>query len=240
MKTLYSQIPNALTLTNLLLGCIGIWMVALGRIDFAFYALLAGAVFDFLDGFAARLLKVNSEIGKQLDSFSDLVSFGVLPGFMAMWWIENGAVQGILPQNEDWLGSILGLIIPICAAIRLARFNLDENQGSVFIGVPTPAVGLFISSVAYSIYMDGFWNSMLGTRESGVILVLLMGWLMNAPFKVIALKFKGLSFKGNELKWVMVFSSILLLVFLKFAAIPIIIGLLVVLSLFQKQNEIQS
>ena len=136
-----NHIPNAITLLNLLSGIFSIYFGMEGNLLFSAYCIFIAAVFDFFDGFAARLLHAKSDIGEQLDSLADVVSFGVAPGFIMFHMIK-------LSLGLDFESSLpfFGFIIPLFSALRLAKFNVDENQTDSFIGIPTPAVALLIAS----------------------------------------------------------------------------------------------
>ena len=139
---IYKHIPNTITMLNLVSGCIGISIALTGRLYEASYFIGIAALFDFLDGFTARLLNVRSEIGKQLDSLADVVSFGLLPGmiiFMMMMNSANLPDSGFLNQNPL---PFLAFLIPVFSALRLAKFNLDTRQSNSFLGLPTPATAI--------------------------------------------------------------------------------------------------
>ena len=131
-------IPNTLTCLNLAIGCVGIYYTILGRDIEAFYFVIAAGLFDFLDGFTARILKVQSEMGKQLDSLSDLVSFGLLPSFFMLEWLQR-------ESDYFWIA----IIIAIFSAVRLAIFNTDKNQHDSFKGLPTPANAIMLTSLTF-------------------------------------------------------------------------------------------
>ena len=147
MNAIKRNIPNAITCLNLLFGCIAIVYVFHNRLTDASWMIIFAAIADFFDGMAARLLKVSSPIGKELDSLADMVSFGVAPGMIIYELI------GTSPYN--WIG----LLIPVFAAIRLAKFNIDTRQTFYFIGLPTPANALFIASFPLIIAHDSSWQS---------------------------------------------------------------------------------
>ena len=131
-------LPNLFTSLNLLSGCIGIVFISSGKLEYALYFVLTGVFFDFLDGFSARLLKVSSPIGKELDSLADMVTFGVLPSFV-IYELLNPLTDGWMPYTS--------FLIAIFSALRLAKFNVDTRQREVFIGLPTPANAVFISGL---------------------------------------------------------------------------------------------
>ena len=136
------HIPNTITSMNLLCGALGVIFTFQGALDIAFYLMLAAAVCDFLDGFAARMLKAYSDMGKELDSLADLVSFGLLPSLMLHRRLVEGGMTGF------WV--YIPLIICIFSAIRLAKFNVDDRQSENFLGLPTPACAMWCGSLVYA------------------------------------------------------------------------------------------
>ena len=134
------HIPNILTLSNLLAGCIGLVYAFNGNLVYASYAIWIAAIFDFLDGFSARMLKVSSPIGKELDSLADMVTFGVLPSVILFQMIGN--------QPYEYL-SYGAFILALFSALRLAKFNVDTEQTTTFIGMPTPAAAFFVSGLPF-------------------------------------------------------------------------------------------
>lgn len=140
---LIRHIPNTITLMNLLCGVIGVMAAVVGRTDIAFFLMLAAALFDFCDGLAARLLGAYSVIGKELDSLCDMVSFGVLPSVMLVYASVNSSLS---PQ---WL-SYIPVFLALMSALRLAKFNVDERQGTDFIGVATPTAAIMSGALCYS------------------------------------------------------------------------------------------
>ena len=141
------HIPNAITCCNLISGCVSILFINHNRLLWAAAMIFVAAVFDFLDGFAARLLNAKSSIGGELDSLSDVVSFGVAPSFIVAWLLsKTGVCWWVYNFN---VFSVLAFILAAFAAVRLAKFNLDTRQTESFIGLPVPAVGLFIASLPF-------------------------------------------------------------------------------------------
>ncbi len=231
MNPLKKQIPNLFTLGNLLSGCVGIWMAIEGNIDLAAYAMLAGMGFDFFDGFFARKLGVSGEFGKQLDSLADMVTFGVLPAFLAMWTLENGSSFGIIEPRHDSGFSLLGLILAPAAAFRLARFNVTEQESGYFFGLATPITALFFASLAWILFNSKERFLFLTFNESMTLMVLLASYLMNSNIKLLALKFDGYGLKDNWPKYLLLVLALVLFVFLNFAAFPIIVVTYFVISL---------
>lgn len=221
-----AQIPNLLTLINLLFGVIGIIWVLDGAILSGAYFVLISAGFDFLDGFVARLLKVQSDMGKELDSLADVVSFGVLPGLILFMMTKNQT------EPESFL-PYLTLIIPMLSAYRLAKFNLDTRQSDRFIGLPTPANALFLSTLPYLALQ---WPLMERWLSLPVVLILL-AWifaiLLVAEIPLIALKFKRLNFSKNKFRYILILVSIGMFSWLQLAGIPLVILAYIGLSLVE-------
>jgi CDP-diacylglycerol--serine O-phosphatidyltransferase len=217
---LLRHIPNALTSGNLLCGCLGLISVFGNYPVEPAYFIWAACVFDFFDGFAARLFNVSSPIGKELDSLADMVSFGVLPAMTMYHWIDSSG-------GSSWLAYI-ALMIAVFSALRLAKFNVDTRQTDSFIGVPTPANAIFLTSL---VFLD---DSIKLTVFTGPVLTgitILFSLLLVAPFELFALKFKDFSWDSNKLRFTFLALSVSLLVLLKGGALPIIILLYILISL---------
>jgi CDP-diacylglycerol--serine O-phosphatidyltransferase len=214
------HIPNFLTCCNLLCGCLGIVFVLEGRTVPAVYFVWIACVFDFFDGFAARMLKVSSPIGKELDSLADMVSFGVLPSVV----IYKMLVAANAPEYVPYLA----FSIAVFSALRLAIFNLDERQTDSFRGLPTPANALFITALPLltgivAIALFEYWILCAITIVSSYLLV--------SGIELFALKFKNFSWRDNKIRFTFLTLAVLLLAVLQLAAIPVIILLYIVLSL---------
>lgn len=247
-------IPNLLTAGNLVGGILAIIFSITGKLEWAPYCIFISALFDFLDGFVARLLKVQSELGKQLDSLADMVTFGVAPGIMVMVmlssWNPTLNQYSVLSfdSNTELMG--FGFIIPVFALFRLAKFNLDTRQTSSFIGLPTPAMTLFfavipilvISGHQSSIGWQVNLSSILTNSTFLIVSTLIMSVMMVVELPLFALKFKGFKWKGNQLRFIFLTISFGLFATLLFWSIPIIIILYLFLSiinnLIHKTNEI--
>lgn len=211
-----AQIPNLLTLLNLLFGVIGIIWVLNGNILSGAYFVLIAAVFDFLDGLVARLLKVQSDIGKELDSLADMVSFGVLPGLILYMMTKNNT------EPNSYL-PYLTLIVPMLSAYRLAKFNLDTRQSDRFIGLPTPANALFLSTLPYLALQWPILEQWLSLPIVLIILAWFFAILLVAEIPLIALKFKSLSFSKNIFRYILILVSVGLFAWLQLAGIPLVI-----------------
>jgi CDP-diacylglycerol--serine O-phosphatidyltransferase len=229
------HIPNAVTCLNLFSGCLGIVFAFNGNLVFASYAILIAAVLDFLDGMLARLLKAYSELGKQLDSLADMVSFGVLPSVI-IYHLFLSSVE----ITSLSLISYSAFIIAVFSGLRLAKFNIDTRQSENFIGLPTPANALLIASFPFmmeennSIFMNYIMNP-----YSLLVFSLIMSFLLISEIPLISLKFKTLSFSENALRYILILSSILLILLLQFAAVPTILILYILISLLQFRKTVK-
>lgn len=225
--TIRKHIPNALTCCNLLCGCVGIVLVFEGRLLLAPYLIWLAAIFDFLDGFAARLLKVSSPIGGELDSLADNITFGLLPAVIVFAMVKEPGLPVWVPY--------LAFVIAVFSALRLAKFNVDTRQTDSFIGLPTPANALFISALplvlAYSSLPVGF----IGNPWFLLITSFILSFLLVAELPLLALKFKSFSWAENKLKYIFLITSVVLVILFKFVAIPLIILLYILISLFKKK-----
>lgn len=220
---LLRHLPNALTIGNLLCGCVGIIFTLQYSTSLAAWFVWAACVFDFLDGFAARALKVNSPIGKELDSLADMVSFGVLPSIVMFQMMDIISSSSILPYTAFSLAAF--------SALRLAKFNIDENQKDSFIGLPTPANALFITSL---VYLKGPWDTFISNDLFLVIITFTFSFLLIAPWELFALKFKTFAWAANKVRFTFIGISVLLLALWQAAALPFVILLYVLLSLWTR------
>ena len=214
------HIPNFLTCCNLLCGCFGIVYCLEGRNVPAAYFVWAAAIFDFFDGFAARMLKVNSPIGKELDSLADMVSFGLLPSLVMYKMIS--ASSSIL-----WLPYI-GFFIAVCSALRLAIFNVDETQSNSFKGLNTPANTLFITSLPLVAGQVGNW---LYQEWVLVSITIVFSLLLVSRIEIFAFKFQDFTWQHNKVRFTFIAVSVLLLALLGKLALPLLILLYIGFSL---------
>jgi CDP-diacylglycerol--serine O-phosphatidyltransferase len=214
------HIPNFLTCCNLLCGCLGIYFVFADDFILATYLIWTALVLDFLDGFAARMLKVSSPIGKELDSLADMVTFGVLPSFMMFYLLSDSMeVRGFVP--------FLAFTVAVFSALRLANFNVDERQHENFIGLPTPANALFLSSL---VFLKGTVMEWILMPWPLLITVLLFSLLLVAPLPLFSLKFKSMRWSENKLRINFLLISLLCLLFFRLSGIPLIILVYLLLS----------
>ncbi len=221
------HIPNTITCLNLISGCIATFWAFQGNYEMALIFIVAGAVFDFFDGMAARLLGVSSPIGKELDSLADVVTFGVAPSAMVFSFLSSFHIH--VP-----LVPFLAFVIAAFSALRLAKFNLDERQTMGFIGLPTPANALFWGSL---IVGCGNWLHTL-PYSAGIILLMVFVscWLLVSEIPMFALKFKQWGWRGNEIRYLFLLSCIPLLAFFGIAGIAIIVAWYVLLSILTKMK----
>lgn len=236
------QIPNIITLLNLFCGTIAVVLAVQGRLDWAFFFVVLGIFFDFFDGFFARLLNVKSDLGLQLDSLADMVTSGVVPG-IAMFQLLSKS--GFVTQNSGLFAEIfpyLGFFITLASAYRLAKFNIDTRQTTGFIGLPTPANALFILSlpVILQYYPVDFLQNFLQNVWILTGITLLSCYMLNAEIPLFALKFKDYSFQNNKIKYIFLIVSVLGLMFFQLIAVPAIIVLYVLISIFQNVSSFES
>ncbi|MRX67879.1 CDP-alcohol phosphatidyltransferase family protein [Flavobacterium resistens] len=225
------HIPNLITLINLFCGCVAVVFISEAKYEMAFYMVCLGIFFDFFDGFFARLFKVSSPLGLQLDSLADMVTSGVAPGYVMYTMFANSGHQ--LGTNE--FIPLLGFIITLGSCYRLANFNIDTRQTDSFIGLPTPANALFIISL--KVVLDIYAGSSLLLLEiltnEWILLAITLcsAYILNAEIPLFALKIKKFTFKDNVLQIVFLAISLVLLLLLQFGAIPVIIAFYVLLSI---------
>ena len=216
---MYKHIPNAITCLNLFSGCVGVWFAFNGNYQGVAMAVIFSAIFDFLDGMSARLLKAYSPMGKELDSLADVISFGLLPG---------ATVFNMLSVDYIHSYAYLGFLLTIFSALRLAKFNIDERQTSSFIGLPTPANAIFWAGIALA------FSSWFIAHPLGLLgLTVLFSYLLVAEIPMFSLKFKNLNWKENKLQFVFLGGCLLLIVFLLQKAIAPLILWYIVLSVVQ-------
>ncbi|MDA9335540.1 CDP-alcohol phosphatidyltransferase family protein [Flavobacteriaceae bacterium] len=228
-----AHIPNFITLLNLFSGSVAVIYALEGNMKLTALFLCLGIFFDFFDGLLARKLKVQSELGVQLDSLADMVTSGLVPGLVLFHLISLAPLPSWETHN---LLPYFGLLVTLASAYRLAKFNISDNQSDAFIGLPTPANALLI--IALPLILD-FQNSDV---INAIILnpwflfgvIILSCYLLNAPIKLIALKFKTWNFKDNASRYILILLSLVLLIVFQFAGIPLVIISYIVLSLVSK------
>lgn len=231
-RIMKKHIPNTITCCNLICGCIAVKLAFQGNHEGCFLFIILGAVFDFFDGFAARLLKVSSPIGKELDSLADCITFGFAPATLIFFFLNEhiGATQPFVPYAA--------FVLAAFSALRLAKFNLDERQAEGFIGLPTPACALFWASLFYNIGADcrlTTWtaNYPLQTAAAVGALLLLSCWILVSEVPMFALKFKSFAWGNNKLRYAFIAASAVILALCGWGGFAPVILLYVILSVLQ-------
>lgn len=224
------QIPNILTLLNLFSGCIAISMAFQGNFQAVAFWVAIAALFDLFDGMAARLLKVASPLGKELDSLADIVSFGVAPAAAVFVLMRNFSPLPVPVESLQWLIAYMAFLIPLFSAYRLAKFNIDERQSLSFRGLPTPANGLFWIGYCYGMAEIAQENGCFFYLTAGVII--LMSWLMISEIPMFSFKIKNKSLKGNEKQLILIILTVVFLALFGISGIAWGIVSYILLSLF--------
>ena len=228
------HIPNTITCLNLISGCIATFYAFAGVADMALMFIIIGAVFDFFDGMSARLLGVSSPIGKELDSLADDITFGMAPATMVFTELGVMEYPAVMEPLRPYL-PFFAFLIAAFSALRLAKFNLDERQAMGFIGLPTPANALFWGSLLAGgchIVESSPWNVLAVLAG-----ICLSSWLLVSEIPMFALKFKHIGWKGNEVKYLFVLSSIPLLIIFRVPGIAIVIAWYVILSVIVRTKD---
>ena len=230
--------PNTLTCCNLFSGCIATYFAFQAEFSIALTFIIIGAVFDFFDGFAARLLHVSSPIGKELDSLADDVTFGFAPAAIVYAMLKIALTSTACPTDCPLAQAglieyipYMAFIIACFSALRLAKFNLDERQTSSFIGLPTPANALFWGSLAVGLTQSGVLTTFSWMALILIVGIFLSSWLLIAEIPMFALKFKSFGLKGNELRYGFIIMSAFLLIIAGWVGFSAVIILYILTSL---------
>jgi len=244
MKFKY-YIPNSITLLNLVSGVLSITSILSGQLVWAAAFIFIAAIFDFLDGTMARLLDARSELGKQLDSLADVVSFGVAPGIIIFNLLSANCANSCNALDRMHITPYFALLIPVCSAIRLGKFNIDLRQEVNFIGLPTPANAIFFASIPlviflqphiYSVIKLDFMADFFSNSRVIAVLAVFFSYLLISDFKIFSIKFKTMDWTKNKKSYILLISSLVLLLLFSLNAIPLIILLYLLLSLgYQRQ-----
>jgi CDP-diacylglycerol--serine O-phosphatidyltransferase len=229
MKNKIFTWPNAVTLLSLACGIAALVFAlsAGGRLNLAFWFVLAAAVFDFADGLVARLTRQYSDIGVQLDSLADMVSFGVVPSAV-LWvvWRDSLAIW-VVPA---WVSVVLGCLVfsvALASALRLAKFNVDGLQKSEFLGLPTPAAGLAVAAVGWMVY-----NGEIVLQQEIIVLsaLIISALLLLFPLRMFSLKFDGFGWHGNEVRYLFLIAAAALVAIFHIGGIALSVALYIVVS----------
>jgi len=237
------HIPNFVTSLNLLSGSISIIFALKGNLELAAWFIGLAAVFDFMDGMLARLLNAKSDIGVQLDSLADMISFGLAPAMIVFQLMEKTLNKPFLYWFDLNVFSLIAFGLTVFSALRLAKFNIDDQQTEDFIGLPTPANALFFASLPLVYFQAesigfGFAKNLISNYWILFFLTLIFSGLLVSNIKLFSMKFKNFSFKDNYLRYVLMISFLALFIWKGFFALPLTIILYILLSvLFYKKSQ---
>ena len=236
------HIPNMVTLGNLFCGTLAAIFAVGGHFEMTALFVVLGIFLDFFDGFFARILKVSGELGKQLDSLADMVTSGVVPGIVLFVLLRNNQQlpYDIHAEFKISMGlPLIGLLVTLSACYRLAKFNLDTRQSESFIGLPTPAMSLFIVSLPL-VQMHSeidFVKDLIGNNYFLIGITILFSFLMNSALRLFSLKFKNYGVRENLFKYILIVLSIILLMSVEYLAVPLIIVCYVLLSMIKNMKK---
>ncbi len=242
MARLTKYIPNLLTFLNLFSGLLALIFVFKQNWFLAALFVALGIFFDFFDGLAARSFKVSSALGLQLDSLADMVTSGVVPGFILSFLLADSLHISFLKDFQfdlKHIWALAGLIVILASAYRLAKFNIDERQTTGFIGLPTPANALFIVSLPLIIYDSSYLSLKTAILNPYVLslIIIISAYMLNAELPLFGLKFKSFSWQENWPKYLLIILSIILLLLFHFMSIPLIIIFYILLSILTTNSK---
>ena len=236
MNFIKNNLANAFTLANLFSGSIGVIQLLNGNYMITAICIILSLILDFFDGFIARALKSNSNLGAQLDSLADMVSFGLLPGIVMYKALEPFGTQ-LIGMELPFEIKYFGLFITLFSCLRLAIFNLDEEQTYYFKGLNTPSNTILIFGLYYFVQEKNI--SINEFSEAPVVLIfitIISSWLLISPIKMIAMKFKSMKLEDNYPKIALLFGAVLILILFKTIGIPLVILYYILISIvFQRQ-----
>lgn len=236
------HIPNSITSLNLAAGFVAVIFASKGNLPAASWLIVAAMIFDFCDGFAARLLKAYSETGKELDSLADVVSFGVAPAFIIYKLVSNSfstALHGPTFISSEAVRTFfiyVPVIMPVCAALRLAKFNTDSSQSVSFKGLPTPANAIAVISLVIAAEYSSvpLLHSFIHSPVALVLYTVILSVLMVTRIPLLSLKVKNLKFRGNEGRYLLIGLILISFIAFGFAMAPLIIPYYIIVSAIQR------
>ena len=229
----FKFLPNLITLFNLFLGCIVTLLLIENNLEVreVFIITVICLVLDYLDGYLARRLNAKSDIGIQLDSLADLVSFGLVPGIL-MYNMFNEAPSSSIGSISASFIPFMGFVITLCSAYRLARYNTRKSKLKFFRGLPTPANAVLIYSLAIISAEGNVFSNIILDYNILMLIVILSSILLVSNLKLLNFKFKSIKFKGNRRRFFLIFISIPSLIILGIYAIPLVLSVYVIISIF--------
>ena len=226
------HIPNSLTCGNLISGCLSVLFIACNMPVKAAIMIFVAGLFDFFDGFTARLLKAHSPIGADLDSLADVVASGVAPGFIMYWLMLHAADLPHVVWLDIPILPCLAFLLPVFSAIRLARFNIDDTQTTSFRGLPAPGMAIFIASLPLAL-------SQVGHLADGVLgywaclgITLIFSFMMVSRLRFFSFKMKSAKWKGNEVRWIFLIVAVAAVAIFHLVALPFVMMVYMLLSVF--------
>ena len=229
---LKQHIPNAITSGNLVSGCLSILFLTQNMPVKAALMIFVAGLFDFLDGFSARLLKAHSPIGADLDSLSDMVSFGVAPGFIMYWLMRHASDLPTLTLLDINVLPCLAFLLPVFSAIRLAKFNIDDTQKTSFWGLPTPGMAIFIASLPLALSQVHHHKDCDLSNRACLGIALIFSFMMVSHLRFFSFKMKSAKWKGNEVRWIFLLVALVSFLIFKWLALPFVMMLYIMLSIF--------
>ena len=237
-KPWYSFIPSLFTSLNLVCGIVATYLSLQGEIKVALIFMIIAALFDFVDGFVARLLKVSGDFGKELDSLADLISFGLVPGAM-LFYIQKSHLAAFTTMAGNisiiqWILLLSPILIPVFSALRLAKFNIDVRQKEEFIGLPTPANALFFAALCFTfLYHPDSVITNLNSPVLITLIILLFSYLLVSELPLFALKFKNRTWKSNSIRYIFLICSVILILLFKIPGLPLVVILYIAFSVIR-------
>ena len=233
------HIPNAITCGNLVSGCLSILFLTSNMPVKAALMIFVAGLFDFLDGFAARLLHAHSPIGADLDSLSDVVSFGVAPGFIMYWLMIHATDVPGFALFDIAVLPYLAFMLPVFSAIRLARFNIDETQTTTFRGIPAPGMAIFIASLPLALGQVHHLKDGVLDYWACLGFTIIFSFMMVSRLRFFSFKMKSATWKDNKVRWIFLIIAVVGFTFFRFLALPFVMILYVLMSIFfaEKMEE---
>ena len=236
------HIPNIITLGNLLFGTLATIFSVGGYFKMTALFVALGVFLDFFDGFFARILKVSGELGKQLDSLADMVTSGVVPGIVLFVLLGNNQQMPYEIHTEFKISMglpLIGLLVTLSACYRLAKFNLDTRQSESFIGLPTPAMSLFVVSLPMvQMYTDiDLAKDLIANNYFLIGVTVFFSFIMNSELPLFSLKFKNYGIRENLFKYILITLSIVLVVTVEYLSVPIVIVSYILLSMINNYKK---